>query len=136
MNTPETKPDYLLLLRGNQWHKDLAPEKVEAVMQKVQSWFNTLIQQGKVKGTRPLGDEGRTVSGKNGKMVSDGPFAESKEAIAGYIMLAADSLEDATAIAKSFPPLEYGGAIEVRPVLDDCPHVHGMKELFANTAAA
>ena len=136
MNAIEPKPDYLLLLRGNQWHKDLAPEKVEAVMQKVQSWFDALIAQGKVKGTRPLGDEGRTVSGKNGKMVSDGPFAESKEAIAGYIMLVADSLEEATTIAKSFPPLEFGGAIEVRPILDKCPHMEHMKELFAQMAAA
>ena len=131
-----SKPEgYLLLIRGSQWHQALSPEKIQEVMQQTKIWLDKLSQQGKVKGTRPLGEEGRMISGKNGRMVADGPFAESKEAVGGYILLVADSLDAAAEIAKGFPPLEYGSTIEVRPVLDQCQHVEGMKEMFAQTAA-
>lgn len=135
MNATETKQDYLLLIRGTDWYQALSPEEVKAVMQKTKDWFDKLNQQGHLKGTRPLGEAGRTVSGKNGRTVLDGPFAESKEAIGGYILLVADNLDEATAIAKGFPVLEYGSSIEVRPVAEKCSHVEGMEELFAQTAA-
>ena len=45
----------------------------------------------------------------------DGPFAESKEAIGGYLMLDVETIEEAIAIAQSSPGLAYGGSIEVRP---------------------
>jgi hypothetical protein len=52
--------------------------------------------------------------------VADGPFAESKEAIGGYLLLQADHLNEAVEIARSNPMLEYGVIIEVRPVLAEC----------------
>ena len=62
-----------------------------------------------------------TVSGKNGRFVTDGPFAESKEAVGGYLVLDVETIEEAIAIAQSSPGLAYGGAIEVRPVAEECP---------------
>ena len=49
-------------------------------------------------------------------MVADGPFAESKEAIGGYFLLAVDTMEEAVEIAKTFPTLDYGASVEVRPI--------------------
>ena len=68
-----------------------------------------------MKGGHQLAPEGKILSGR--KAVTDGPFAESKEAIAGYWFIHADSLEEAVEIAKGNPGLEYGQTIEVRPIL-------------------
>jgi hypothetical protein len=66
--------------------------------------------------------------------VADGPFAESKEAVGGYLLLQANTLDEAVAIAKSNPTLEYGVTIEVRPVLEECPiFERAKKQLLAHT---
>jgi hypothetical protein len=62
-----------------------------------------------------LAQEGKIVVGRN--TVTDGPFAESKEAIGGYWFIRADSLEEAVEIAKSNPCLDYGATVEVRPIV-------------------
>ena len=120
MNTTTTT-EYMLLFRGKDWDQGLSPEELEQVMNRVMAWFEGLKQQGKVKAAQPLGRSGRNISGKKGRPVADGPFAESKEAVGGYLVLEAKDLDEATAIAKTCPTLEYGISIEVRPVLDECP---------------
>jgi len=52
--------------------------------------------------------------------VVDGPFAEAKEAIGGYVKLLVSGLEEATEIAKRHPGLEYGLVIEVRSMTPSC----------------
>jgi hypothetical protein len=54
-------------------------------------------------------------------VVSDGPFAESKEAIGGYFLLQVGSFDEAVAIAQQCPGLAYGAKVEVRPVAENCP---------------
>ncbi len=61
------------------------------------------------------------VSGKNGRSVSDGPFAESKEAVGGYFLLNVSTFEEALAIAQQCPGLDHGAQVEVRPVAEICP---------------
>jgi len=117
----QTKNEYILLYRGNEWYNDISPEELRNVMNQCKAWFERLSADGKVKGGQPLGREGATLSGKNGRVVSDGPFAESKEAIGGYMLLQAGDLEEAIAIAKGNPILAYGTTIEVRPVAEECP---------------
>jgi hypothetical protein len=68
-----------------------------------------------MKSGHQLAPEGKILSGRKGVM--DAPLAESKEAIAGYWFIYADSLEEAVEIAKGNPGLEYGQTIEVRPIL-------------------
>ena len=51
----------------------------------------------------------------------DGPFAESKEAVGGYLVLQAEDLNEAVEIAQSAPALRYGVTVEVRPILAECP---------------
>jgi hypothetical protein len=65
-------------------------------------------------------EEGKIVSGAKGAAVTDGVFAESKESIAGYFLLAVDSTEEAVRLAQACPILAYGAQIEVRPVADLC----------------
>ena len=118
--TKETKVDYLLLIRGREWDEGLTPEELQETMGKAMAWFDGLQSTGRIKGGQPLGLEGKTISGKNG-LVTDGPFMEAKEAIAGYVIVKVSSESEAVAIARSNPMLEHGLIIEVRPSLDECP---------------
>src|SRR5262245_31254194 len=121
MNTEKSKPQYLLIFRGNDWHKGLSSEEMQQVAGQWMTWFNQLTDQGKALAGNPLENEGKIVSGKNGRVVVDGPFAESKEAIGGYFLLQVNNLEEALAIAKNCPGLPYGIKVEVRPVAEQCP---------------
>jgi len=119
MSTP-TKSEYMLLFRGTEWHKGLSPEEIQQVVNQMKAWFDRLTAEGKARAGKPLFHEGKIVSQKKGRSVVDGPFAESKEAIAGFFLLQVDSLDEAAEIAKEFPALEYGATVEVRPVAPEC----------------
>jgi hypothetical protein len=127
--------EYLLLFRGSQWDKGLSPEQLQKTVDQFMAWFERLKQQGKVKAGQPLEREGKIISGKNGRTVADGPFAESKEAIGGYFLLQVDDLEEAVAIARECPVLEYGTTVEVRPIAEECPTLQRVKEQLAHAAA-
>jgi hypothetical protein len=117
----ENKDGYLLLFRGTEWDQGLAPEKVQQIMGEWKAWYDGLMREGKCRGGEPLWQEGKIVSGKKGKVVADGPFAESKEAIGGYFRLEVQTLDEAVAIAQRCPSLEYGTTVEVRAVAHNCP---------------
>jgi hypothetical protein len=120
MNTSTSKTDYLLLFRGNDWDKDLSPDQLQQVVTDWYAWFERLRREGKCAGGHPLRGEGKTVSGKKGRTVADGPFAESKEAVGGYFYLQVEDEAEAIAIAQQCPGLEFGCVVEVRPVADMC----------------
>ena len=120
MNTPTEKVDYMILFRGNNWDKGLSPEQLQKVVSDWHAWFERLKNEGKCTGGHPLEAKGKLVTGKKGRNVADGPFAESKEAIGGYFYLTVANEEEAIAIAQQCPGLEYGCAVEVRPVADMC----------------
>lgn len=117
----ESNNGYMLIFRGTDWHKGLSPEKTQQVAGEWMAWFKRLKEQGKVVGGNPLEAAGKIVSGKNGRVVADGPFAESKEAIGGYFSLTVETLDEAVEIAKECPGLAYGAKVEVRPILAQCP---------------
>lgn len=111
---------YMLLFRGTHWFKGLSPEEIQQIVDQMHAWLDRLTAEGKAKTGQPLMFEGKVVSQKNGRVVSDGPFAESKEAIAGYFLLNVKSLDEAVVIAKDYPGLNYGATVEVRPVAPEC----------------
>lgn len=135
MNTHTTPSEYLLLIRGTHWEKDLSPKEIQKFMNQWTAWFDRLTRQGKVKASQPLAHEGKIISGKKGRTVIDGPFAESKEAIAGYFLLEVNDLDEALEIAKDFPVLDYGATIEVRPVLEQCPTIQKAREQTVHAEA-
>jgi hypothetical protein len=62
-------------------------------------------------------DSATTVRQDDGQtLVTDGPFADTKEVFAGYYMVEADDLDGALALAAKVPAIRLGGAVEVRPV--------------------
>jgi hypothetical protein len=116
----QNQSGYMLLFVGMDWHKGLSPEQTQKVSEDWMAWFKKLTVEGKAVAGHPLGFEGKSVSGKN-RTVTDGPFAESKEAVGGYFMLDVATMEEAVAIAQQCPGLPFGAKVEVRPVLSECP---------------
>jgi hypothetical protein len=137
MSTPNEKSDYLLLFRGTNWDKGLSPEEIQKVVADWYAWFNRLKEEGKCSGGHPLRGEGKIVSGRNGRSVADGPFAESKEAIGGYFYLHVADEAEAVVIAQQCPGLPYGLVVEVRPVAEMCSvreRALDMEQLTGTTA--
>jgi hypothetical protein len=116
MSTQTTTAEYLVICRGARFDKNLSTEDIQNAMKQFHAWFERMSDQGKMKSARQLGPEGKILSGRKG--VTDGPFAESKEGVAGYWFIQAASLEQAVEIAKGDPLLDYGHTIEIRPVLE------------------
>ena len=116
----QSQNGYMLIFRSTDWYKGLSPEQMQQIADNWMAWFNRLKDEGKAIAGNPLEREGKIVSGRN-RVVSDGPFAESKETIGGYFLLKVNTLDDAVAIAKDCPGLPYGIRVEVRPVAGECP---------------
>ncbi len=120
MNT-ENHNGYMLLYRSDEWYNKLSQAELQKLMNQNKSWIETLSARGKAKPGRALERSGAIISGSNGRFVTDGPFAESKEAIGGYLVLDVETMDEAISIAQTSPGLAYGGSIEVRPVASECP---------------
>jgi len=113
----------MLLFRnaGEESHRHLTAEERVALAKKWNDWYDGLAAAGKVQHGRPLELGGRVVSGARGERITDGPFAETKEVVGGYIFLTVRDLDEATAIAQQCPGLPLGLIVEVRPVADVSP---------------
>lgn len=93
-----------------------SPEQLQQSMQKWNAWMNDLVEKGHIIDQgHPLERTGKIVKGSQ-KMVTDGPFAESKDAIGGYSLIEAKDLAQAVELSKNCPILLREGAVEVRPV--------------------
>jgi hypothetical protein len=65
-----------------------------------------------------LPDTATTVRVQDGRtLTTDGPFADTKEALGGYFFFEADDLDAAIELAARVPAARYGGAVEVRPIV-------------------
>ena len=128
-----TNNQYLLMFSGSEWYNQLSKAEIQIVIEQSKAWFEGLAAAGKVKGGQGLARTGATISGKNGRVISDGPFAESKEAIGGYMLLEAGSLDEGIAIAQSNPAVLHGTNIEIRPLSDECPLDARARELACET---
>lgn len=110
---------YALVFRGGAVTRDdLSPSELQAHLAKWYRWFDELTRQGRVSTGTALHNRGVTVRGRD-RVVTDGPYAESKDLVTGSMVIEAASLEDATSVALTCPVYEFEGSVEVRPVLPD-----------------
>ena len=130
----QTNSEIMLLFRGTDWHRNMSPEEMQASAGRFMAWFERLKAEGKAKAGQPLQNIGRVIS-KNGRTISDGPYAESKEAIGGYFILTVTDLDEAIEIAKGCPGLDLGMKVEVRPVAARCPMAEHAEEALASATA-
>jgi len=93
-----------------------SPEQMQAAMQEWFDWVDKLKKEGRYDSGEPLDPTGKGVSGPK-KLVTDGPFAESKELVGGFFIIKAKNIDEAVTIAKDSPDLKHNGRVEVRPVM-------------------
>lgn len=109
--------EFILIFRNESFPQvNLTSEGTMIVSKQWENWMGGIAAQNKLaaRGNR-LGDEGRTVKPNN--VVINGPFAEIKEMLGGYTIIRAESIEEATEMAKGCPVLELGGTVEVRDII-------------------
>ncbi len=102
--------------RTETWN-DLSAEQQQAVY----SAYKAINETPGVTPGQALGDPetATTVRVQDGQtLTTDGPFAEIKEAIGGYLLFEADDLDAAIELAARIPAASMGGAIEVRPIVE------------------
>jgi hypothetical protein len=110
--------EFTYLFRGGL--SSASPEQREQHLGKWMAWFTELGKKGVISDPRnppghPLENVGKVVRGTQ-KNVTDGPYAEAKDIVGGYILVNARDLAHAVEISKGCPILEAGGSVEVRPV--------------------
>lgn len=109
--------EFMMLFRHETTEGGQPPtaEQMKAVMKEWQNWIKGIAAKGNYSGTNRLLSEGKTL--RPGNVISDGPYAEAKEIVGGYLIVKAGSLDDAVEMAKTCPNLVYGGKVEVRSVM-------------------
>jgi hypothetical protein len=108
--------EFMLIFSGpNHAQLGYSPEQSQAQFAKWYSWIEDLKKKGAYCEGRPLVPSGKNVKGKQA-VITDGPFAESKEIVGGYFIILVQSMDEAVNIAKNCPDLEIGGQVEVREV--------------------
>jgi hypothetical protein len=96
-----------------------APGDLAKIMARFGAWMTELQEKGLVAGTNGLDHTGKVVrKAEDEAVVTDGPYAEATEVVGGYVLLNVADLNEAVAIAKKCPGLDYRMAVEVRPVIN------------------
>lgn len=111
--------EYLLLLRDHEqrWER-FGPADFQRIINEYAAWNERLAAEERLVAAGKLTNQlGGTVRSGDSGIFIDGPYAEAKEAIAGYYQVRAGSLEDAYEIARGCPILTYGGSVEVREMM-------------------
>jgi hypothetical protein len=105
--------EFMMLFRGAEQAVDTrSADEQQANMARWQDWIGGIAAQGKFIATGRLAFEGKTLQA-NG-VVTDGPYAETKEILGGYLLVKANTIDEAIQLAEGCPALLNGGRVEVR----------------------
>ncbi|MDN5212207.1 YciI family protein [Fulvivirgaceae bacterium BMA12] len=108
--------NFMLLLREEiEETQKLPPQEFQELVAAHMNWVQELTEKGIFKGGEGLEYEGKTIKNAT-RVVSDGPFIETKECVGGYYIIQAADIDAAVEIAKNCPCIKYPGSIEVRAV--------------------
>jgi hypothetical protein len=110
--------EFMLLFRQPSYDfSNTSKEEMQALTKKWQDWLGGIVSQGKFasNGSRLAREEGKVL--KPGGVITDGPFVEIKEKLGGFIIIKAESLEEATTLAHGCPALDAKGSVEIRPIV-------------------
>jgi hypothetical protein len=105
---------FMLIFHGG-INQDASPQDIQANMGKWMDWVETLHKEGKYVSGEALLPGGKLVTGKTA--VTDGPYTEGKEVVGGFFVINANNIDEAVAECQQYPDLEYGGQVQVRPVM-------------------
>jgi len=108
--------EFILIFRHEDGSKIASPEQMQIWMKQTMDWIGGIAAQNKFSGGNGLPfDDSRVV--RHNYIVTNGPFGEIKETIGGYIIVKADSIDEAVEFAKGSPVLQgEGNTVEVRKI--------------------
>ena len=108
--------EFILIFRHEDGSKIATPEQMQEWMKQTMDWIGGIAAQNKfVSGTGLPFADAKVVH--HGNMVTNGPFGDIKETLGGYIIVRADSVEEAVEFAKGSPVLQgEGNTVEVRKI--------------------
>jgi len=104
----------LILFESGDNYANMTPEEYQQEIEAHGKWIQELGEH--YDSGEPLENGAKSVKGSE-KLVTDGPYIESKELVSGFYIINAASLEEATELSKGCPILRLGGSLEVRPVM-------------------
>ncbi len=110
--------EFLFVFRRDLGARDFesSPEKMQALWKAWQDWTGSLTAQNKVAAMgKRIDPDGKVVN--HNKQVTDGPYVEVKEGMAGYMFVKAANIDEAVELAKGCPNLMMGGSVEIRSVM-------------------
>jgi hypothetical protein len=116
-------PQYMLISQDSMEIPEgfeITPEIIQGIIQKYNDWADSLQKSGHLVGLNKLReDPGKHIVGVGeNRVVTDGPYAETKEIIGGYWIINAADYDEAVKLASGCPSLEFGSRVEVREVED------------------
>lgn len=115
--------EFMLVCYNDEKHWDaLAAPEQERIVSECIAYAEDLSRSGHLRASgrlQPTGTAKTVRDGRGRTMITDGPFAETKEVLAGYYLITCKDLDEAVAIAARNPKLPSGGSIEVRPLISD-----------------
>lgn len=121
-STPDRQPHLLIFRDGHpEAYAAMTPDQRAELTRRWCAWIDGLMAAGKMQNGHPLQLGGCVISGKRGEVTTDGPYAEAKEAVAGYFFLTVKDFAEAQAIARQCPSLELGLTVEVRAIAEFSP---------------
>ena len=108
--------EYALIMRHEDGQKVASPEQIQVWMKQTMDWIGGIAAQNKfVSGTGLPFDDARVV--KHNRLITNGPFGDIKETIGGFIIVKAESADEAAEFAKDCPALQgEGNTVEVRKI--------------------
>lgn len=108
--------EFMLLFRQpNYDYSNASKEEMQVLQKKWHDWAGGIAAQGKLaRNGQRLALEGKVL--KAGGVITDGPFVEIREMLGSFLVVKADSLDEATTLAHGCPALDAGGSVEIRPV--------------------
>ena len=104
---------YLLVFRDAsiRLRKQISPAEIGSLLHEWLQWHDLLELQGRLRFRSPVESETQAVSGKPGRLGR--LSAEQKEAVVGYLLIDAESLDEVTKIARGCPGLAHGFTVEI-----------------------
>lgn len=106
--------EFILIFRHEDGSKVASPEQIQVWMKQTMDWINGIASQNKFKGGHGLAFDGSRLVHHKG-LVTNGPFGDVKETLGGFIIVEAESVEEAVAFAQGCPVLQgEGNTVEVR----------------------
>src|SRR3954454_4835006 len=100
--------EYMLIFRHQDGTRLASPEQMQVWMKQTMDWIGGIAAQNKIVGGNGLPFYNDKLARHKG-VVTNGPFGDIKETLGGYIIVKADSVEEATEFAKGAPVLQGEG---------------------------